>query len=100
MLTKKLVFWHAYCPYLDETTLLLIIKGERIMKKFSVFAVAFLTLVSVSGVFANSSNSTSNSGLNDSIAVDTTIVQSDEDKTSEPAPAEPAQEVAPADTVK
>ena len=85
MLTKKLVFWHAYCPYLDETTLLLIIKGERIMKKFSVFAVAFLTLVSVSGVFANSSNGTSGSSLNDSIAVDTTIVQRDEDKTSEPA---------------
>lgn len=66
------------------------------MKKFAAFAVAVLALVSVSGVFANNSSNTVSGSLNDSVATDTTVVQTNE----EDAPAPATQEVAPADTVK
>ena len=66
------------------------------MKKFAAFAVAVLALVSVSGVFANNSSNTVSGSLNDSVATDTTVVQTSE----EDAPAPATQEVAPADTVK
>lgn len=66
------------------------------MKKFAAFAVAVLALVSVSGVFANNSNNTVSGSLNNSVAADTTVVQTNEEN----APAPATQEVAPADTVK
>lgn len=66
------------------------------MKKFAAFAVAVLALVSVSGVFANNSSNTVSGSLNESVATDTTVVQTNE----EDAPAPATQEVAPADTVK
>lgn len=70
------------------------------MKKFSVFAVAVLALVSVSGVFANSSNNMVNDSINGFMAADTTVVQASEENAPEPVAAETPQEVAPADTVK
>lgn len=93
---KNIMFWHACCLYLAGTILTLTNKGERIMKKFAAFAVAVLALVSVSGVFANNSSNTVSGSLNDSVATDTTVVQTSE----EDAPAPATQEVAPADTVK
>lgn len=70
------------------------------MKKFSVFAVAVLALVSVSGVFANSSNVAVNGSINDTVAVDTVVAQPEQTAPQEVAAPAEAQETAVADSVK
>lgn len=70
------------------------------MKKFSVFAVAVLTLVSVSGVFANGSDRGMANNISDSLAVDTVVAQPAGEPSQEPAAPAAQQETVATDSVK
>lgn len=70
------------------------------MKKFSVFAVAVLALVSVSGVFANSSNNGMGGSVNDTVAVDTVVAQPEEKPVQEVEAPAAQQETVATDSVE